>query len=264
MLCEPRKAHSATPARGKAAFLQHLRRASAPTLAARFSEKPGSLGAKLFSKSDPYLGAFQEAEVFRNLAASTDSEHFGKLGQELRGETASSGCSSREKSDTEKALSVSWLRAALNLPGLKPLHEPTGDYSHEWAEEDNVTAAAGAQPMDDSLLGHSNLSLNSKDLGLGPEFTKSTHGEGFFSKFSSAEQSWLDDFNPLSASPRKKKGKKKSNMCLQFGLNLLPLPHSSPGCTDKCTAMSTRIPEGKGKRGHWSCTGKGYQSFLHL
>lgn len=167
-------------ARGKAAFLQHLRRASAPTLAARFSEKPGRLGAKLFSKSDPYLGAFQEAEVFRNLAASTDTEHFGKLGQELRGETASSGCSSREKSDTEKALSVSWLRAALNLPGLKPLHEPIGDYSHEWAEEDNVTAAAGAQPMDDSLLGHSNLSLNSQDLGLGPEFTKSTHGEGLF------------------------------------------------------------------------------------
>lgn len=211
MLCEPRKAHSATPARGKAAFLQHLRRASAPTLAARFSEKPGSLGAKLFSKSDPYLGAFQEAEVFRNLAASTDTVPFGKLGQELRGETASSGCSSREKSDTEKALSVSWLRAALNLPGLKLLHEPIGDYSHEWAEEDNVTAAAGAQPMDDSLLGHSNLSLNSKDLGLGPEFTKSTHGAVFFffSKFSSAEQSWLDDFNPLGASPRKKKGKKE-------------------------------------------------------
>lgn len=75
-----------------------------------------------------------------------------------------------------------------------------------------MTAAAGAQPMDDSLLGHSNLSLNSKDLGSGPEFTKSTHGEGFcffFSKFSSAEQSWLDDFNPLSAPPRKKKGKKE-------------------------------------------------------
>lgn len=212
MLCEPCKAHSTIPACGKAAFFQHLHRASAPTLSARFSEKLGRLGAKLFSKSDPYLGAFQEAEVFRNLAASTDTEHFGKLGQELRGETASSGCSSGEKSDTQKALSVSWLRAALNLPGLKPLREPIGDYSHEWAQEDNVTAAAGAQPMDDSLLGHSNLSLNSKDLGLGPKFTKSTHGVGFFSKFSSAEQSWLDDFNPLSASPRKKGKKEKQHV----------------------------------------------------
>lgn len=50
----------------------------------------------------------------------------------------------------------------------------------------------GQRTADDSLLGLSNLSLNSKDLGLGPEFTKSTHGAGFlgfFSKFSSAEQS---------------------------------------------------------------------------
>lgn len=40
---------------------QHLHGAPAPTLAARPSEKPGRPGAKLFSKSDPYLGAFQEA-----------------------------------------------------------------------------------------------------------------------------------------------------------------------------------------------------------
>lgn len=66
---------------------------------------------------------------------------------------------------------------------------------------------------DDSLLGHSNLSPSSKDLPSSPEFTKSTHGVGwffvFFLKFSSAEQSWLNDFNPLSASPRKKKKRKQ-------------------------------------------------------
>lgn len=50
-------------------------------------------------------------------------------------------------------------------------------------------------------------------------------------------------------------------MCLQFGLNLLPLSHSSERCTDKCTGTSTCIPEGKDKPGPWSCTGKGYQSF---
>lgn len=39
-----------------------------------------------------------------------------------------------------------------------------------------------AQPMDDSLLGHWNLSLSSKDSAFGPEVTKSTHGMGFFFK----------------------------------------------------------------------------------
>lgn len=50
----------------------------APTLTARLSERLASLAAKLFSKSDPYLGALQEAEVFRNLAARI----LGMLGQE--------------------------------------------------------------------------------------------------------------------------------------------------------------------------------------
>lgn len=72
---------------GRQCSSQHLHRGSAPTLGARFSEKLGRLGAKLFSKSDPYLGAFQEAEVFRNLATSVDAGHFGKLGQELCNET---------------------------------------------------------------------------------------------------------------------------------------------------------------------------------
>lgn len=37
--------------------------------------------------------------------------------------------------------------------------------------------SCGQRTADDSLLGHSNLPLKSKDLGLGPEFTKSTHGD---------------------------------------------------------------------------------------
>lgn len=78
---EPRMAHGAGPAWGKAALLQHPQRAPALTLAARLSEKLPRLGAKLFSKPDPYLGAFQEAEVCRNLAASADRERVGKLGR---------------------------------------------------------------------------------------------------------------------------------------------------------------------------------------
>lgn len=80
MFCQPCKANSTAPAQrgGRQRSSQHLHRGSAPTLGARFSEKLGRLAAKLFSKSDPYLGAFQEAEVFRNLAPSVDTGHFGK------------------------------------------------------------------------------------------------------------------------------------------------------------------------------------------
>lgn len=80
MFCQPCKANSTAPAQrgGRQRSSQHLHRGSAPTLGARSSEKLGRLAAKLFSKSDPYLGAFQEAEVFRNLAPSVDTGHFGK------------------------------------------------------------------------------------------------------------------------------------------------------------------------------------------
>lgn len=150
MFCEPCKANSAIPARrvGRQRSSQHLHRGSAPTLGARFSEKLGGLGAKLFSKPDPYLGAFQEAEVFRNLATSIGTGHFGKLRQELCDETTSLCALPRRK---VSALWVFLHCALLNLPKPKLLRETVLTYSHEQAEEDNapcsVIAAASVQPM---------------------------------------------------------------------------------------------------------------------
>lgn len=89
--------HCPGAARGKAASSQHRRRGSARALAASFSEKLGRLRAKLFSKSDPYLGAFQEAEVFRNPAASTETGPFGEPGQGLCDETADPGALCRRE-----------------------------------------------------------------------------------------------------------------------------------------------------------------------
>lgn len=80
MFCKPSKANSTIPARhvGRQHSSQHRQRGSVPALGARFSEKRGSLGAQLFSESDPYLGASQEAEVFRNLAPSIGTGCFSK------------------------------------------------------------------------------------------------------------------------------------------------------------------------------------------
>lgn len=89
MFCEPCKANSTIPAWrvGRQRSSQHLGRASALALGARFSEKLGRLGAKLFSNSDPYFSAFQEAQGFRNLAMRIDPGHLGKLGQDPHNET---------------------------------------------------------------------------------------------------------------------------------------------------------------------------------
>lgn len=152
MFCEPCKANSTIPARrvGRQRSSQRLHRGSAPTLGARFSEKLGRLRAKLFSKSDPYLGAFQEAEVFRNPAASTDTGHFGKLGQGPCDETTYQCALPRR---TASALGLFALHIADAAQAGSPARDRT--YSHEQAAEDNaprsVIAAASAQPMIHSL-----------------------------------------------------------------------------------------------------------------
>lgn len=105
MLCGPgvRGGGSAPP--------QHLRTASAPTPAARSSEK---LGAKPFSKCDPYWGAFQEAEVF------------GKLGERSEGGAVTplgAAAPQATKVTQKRLLGVS---AEPDLPELSPLNEPIG------------------------------------------------------------------------------------------------------------------------------------------
>lgn len=81
--------------------------------------------------------------------------------------------------------------------------------------------SCGERTADDSLLGHSNLSLNSKDLGLGPEFTKSTHGVFFQSSAQLNKASWMTSI--LSVLPQ---GKKKATYVYSLDWTRCPFPIS--------------------------------------
>lgn len=97
----------------------------APTLTARLSERLASLAAKLFSKSDPYLGALQEAEVFRNLAARI----LGMLGQER----AVTALGARPVPGQKWHGKGSFCLCRAGLAPAQPLQESRGHYSHQWA-----------------------------------------------------------------------------------------------------------------------------------
>lgn len=87
--------------------------------------------------------------------------------------------------------------------------------------------------------------MNSKDLGLGPEFTKSTHGEFCQSSAQLNKAYWVTWI--LSVLPQGIKQKKVTHFC-SSGWTCCPRSHSSLSRRGKHTGTSKGIPEGGHKR----------------
>lgn len=239
MFCKPSKANSTIPARhvGRQHSSQHRQRGSVPALSARFSEKRGSLGAQLFSESDPYLGASQEAEVFRNLAPSIGTGCFSK-GESRAVKKKPRIClfSPEEKRQLIQSPCTvhSWTCTSRNACVRLHLLTQAGRGGQYLVRRH----CCSERTADDSLLGHSSLSPNSKDLGLGPEFTKSTHGVFFQSSAQLNKARWMTSI--LSVLPR---GKRKAAYVCSSEQTCCPFPIPNCASRYKCIGTSKCIPE---------------------